>query len=206
MGEEYMTPKGQEADQPILKLMEEYAQELQHDAGKGNYLARWAAQQWSHPMQSAFPNAHYVGSEKCAECHTEAYDVWKKSKHASAYTTLVEKAKNPSLRQYDGECVVCHVVGLGYKTGFTSEKDTPLLRNVGCESCHGPGSEHMKKPGDAKIRELLNPWKELGAKPGDEAARKRRHLLRDQACQKCHDQDNDVHWDFDKKWPQIEHH
>jgi hypothetical protein len=209
MGEEYLTPEDQEANHPILKLMEEYTQELKHDAGNGTYLARYAALQWSHPMQSAFANAHYVGSDKCAECHTDAYAVWKKSRHAHAYDTLV-KAKKPGLRQYDGECVVCHVVGLGYKTGFTSEKDTPH-RDVGCESCHGPGSEHIKKPGDAKIRELLNPWKELAQKPGDDAAsqaaaRNRRHLLRDQACQKCHDQDNDVHWDFDKKWPVIEHH
>jgi hypothetical protein len=212
MGEEYLTPEDQEANHPILKLMEEYTQELKHDAGNGNYLARYAALQWSHPMQSAFPDAHYVGDDvkACKKCHEAAVDVWQHSKHAHAYETLV-KAKKPSLRQYDGECVVCHVVGLGYKTGFTNEKDTPHLRNVSCESCHGPASEHLKDPKNVKVRELLNPWKELAAKPGDDAAsqaaaRNRRHLLRDQACQKCHDQDNDVHWDFDKKWPLIEHH
>jgi hypothetical protein len=210
LGEEYLTPEDQEADHPILKLMEEYTQELKHDPGTGNYLAKYAALQWSHPMQSAFANAQYVGSAKCQKCHAAAFAVWAGSKHAHAYEELV-KAKKPSSRQYDGECVVCHVVGLGYKTGFTSEKDTPHLLNVGCESCHGPASEHVKKPNDAKIRELLNPWKELEAKAGEDAAsqtaaRNRRHLLRDQACQKCHDQDNDVHWDFDKKWPLVEHH
>jgi len=41
-----------------------------------------------------------------------------------AYESLV-KAKNPSHRQYDPECISCHVVGFGYKTGFTDEVKTP---------------------------------------------------------------------------------
>ena len=24
-------------------------------------------------------------------------------------------------------------------------------------------------------------------------------------CQKCHDMENDVHWDFNKNWPKIKH-
>ena len=30
-------------------------------------------------------------------------------------------------RQYDGECIVCHTVGYGVKTGYESEEKTPII-------------------------------------------------------------------------------
>ena len=81
--------------------------------------------------------------------HEPAYDVWEKSKHAHAYEALV-KATRPALRQYDGECIVCHTVGFAYESGFKNERATPHLKNVGCESCHGPASEHVKDPKQAQ--------------------------------------------------------
>jgi hypothetical protein len=199
LGEEYMTPKGQEANNPVAQLMERYTQELK----EGRYLEKYG--QTSHLLQQeakppAFPT--YVGSRKCQGCHKAAYAVWEKSQHAHAYHTLVD-AKHPSLRQYDGECIVCHVTGFSYKGGFTDLQKTPKLIDVGCESCHGPGSEHIKHKNDEKWHALMNPWK---AKPGETEAQKKRRLFEiDKACQKCHDQDNDVHWDFEKKWPKIAH-
>src|SRR5262249_4930917 len=137
------------------------------------------------------------------KCHEHAYKVWSKTPHSHAYQTLVN-AKRPGLRQYDGECIVCHVTGFGYKGGFTSEAKTAHLENVGCESCHGPAGEHLKDPLNEKWQALLNPWKE----PENEKpeAKTRRLLLIDQACQKCHDADNDVHWNYHEKWPKVEHH
>ena len=38
MTEDFATPKGQEADQPVLQLMEKYTEELKHD----NYLGKYA--------------------------------------------------------------------------------------------------------------------------------------------------------------------
>jgi hypothetical protein len=50
----------------------------------------------------------------------------------------------------------------------------------------------------------MNPFKPVpNATAADET---RRINALDQSCQKCHDQDNDVHWDFKKKWPFIIHH
>ena len=46
--------------------------------------------------------------------------------------------------------ISCHVVGWNpqkyfpYKSGFWSLETTPQLTDVGCESCHGPGSRHVK--------------------------------------------------------------
>src|SRR5262249_26456696 len=114
------------------------------------------------------------------------------------YETLV-KARNPSLRQYDAECVRCHVSGLMHDSGFVSETLTPKLKHVGCESCHGPGSEHIKNTKNnwnKDIRQAMNPWK---AEKGENAdAHKKRMFRIEQLCVTCHDLDNDVHWTFEK--------
>jgi len=193
LGESYETPKGQEKNNPILSLLEAYTQEVKRD----NYLDKYVRQK--HSVQLAFPNATYVGSAKCKSCHPQEFKIWEKSGHSHALLAL-ETAKRPALRQYDGECVVCHVVGLQYESGYRNGKDTPHLKDVGCESCHGPGSEHIKNKNNAKLHALMNPGKR---QPNET---EQQHKLRvDQMCQKCHDTDNDVHWDFDKKWPKVAH-
>jgi len=87
----------------------------------------------------------YVGSKNCKPCHEYEYQAWSEKTHASAYATL-EKVGS----QYDPECVLCHVVGMEYDSGFISEQKTSHLKDVGCENCHGPGSEHVKTLGKAK--------------------------------------------------------
>lgn len=197
LGEEFETPKGLEHTNPVLALMEAYAKEVKF----GNYLAKYP--QRPHPLQVDFPNATYVGTDACLKCHQEAYKVWFNSDHAKAFASLVN-AERPMLRQFDGECVACHVIGFGYKSGYEDETKTADLKNVGCESCHGPGSAHIADTKNLKIRELMNAFK---PKPDATAAEETRRInALDQACQKCHDQDNDVHWDFKKKWPGIVHH
>jgi hypothetical protein len=91
----------------------------------------------------------YEGSDSCASCHDYEYVEWMNRPHAKAFSTL-EKVGS----QYDPECVICHVVGMDYESGFISESKTPLLKDVGCENCHGPGSEHNKNP------EVLTPISE----------------------------------------------
>jgi hypothetical protein len=93
----------------------------------------------------------YVGSAKCQNCHDYAYDKWAELPHARTYETLVEVNS-----QYDPECIGCHVVGIGYESGFISENSPKDLRNVGCEVCHGPASKHiesMQNGGDEKPAE-----------------------------------------------------
>jgi hypothetical protein len=194
LGPECETPAGKEADNPVLKLLEDYTREVK----EGNYLAQYP--KTDHPIQRMFKGAAYVGSEKCKECHKQAYKIWKESPHARAYASLV-KAQRPSLRQFDGECVVCHVTGFEYTGGYADEKTTPHLKENGCENCHGPGSLHIQDMRQGIINQqmlaLMNPYK---TQPSEtpEATQKRLTRL-GFSCQKCHDTDNDVHWDI-KKW------
>ncbi len=210
---EYKTPEGNEKGHPILDLMEAYTRKLRDD----NYLARYG--QTKHEMQVLAPvpslkdpgkegEPTYVGSEKCKKCHEAAYEVWEKTPHHKAYQTLVD-ARRPSNRQYDAECIVCHTVGFGRQGGFTDAARTPHLENVGCESCHGPGSLHVKNSSNPEWQKRMNlAWWKDPEKEETKEEKKRRLGRIDDFCQKCHDHDNDVTWihdAFSRKWPKIAH-
>jgi hypothetical protein len=192
---EYETPEGQDATNPIHALLQKYAEEVRDQ----NYLAKYVRDA-RHPVQVAFPEATYAGSEKCRKCHQTAYEIWKNSPHPHAFEALVVKARRPTLRQYDGECVQCHVTGFGYKTGYMDDQATPKLKGVGCESCHGPASLHAAKPENEQYRAALMPWR------GDKGEQRAVIINKiDKACQKCHDPDNDVHFKFEERWKKIVH-
>jgi nitrate/TMAO reductase-like tetraheme cytochrome c subunit len=119
---------------PLVELYKEY-QRLVKEA---NFLEKQS--------RYVLPNGlKYTGSESCKPCHKYEYEKWSSKAHAHAYATL-EKVGS----QFDPECVVCHVVGMEYVSGFVSGQKTGCLKNVGCESCHGPGSEHIRTLGRAK--------------------------------------------------------
>lgn len=192
---EFATPPEQVPNQPIMKMMEDYTRELKaknilKEYGQSNHVLQ--AENAMNPVQGlrnpGMPT--YIGTEACKKCHGHAYDVWKVSKHSHAYQTLVD-AKHPSLRQFDGECVVCHTVGFGYKTGFTDATATPKLKDVGCESCHGPGSLHAKNPENQQWRDRMNqPWL-AGRKSGNQ---QQKNSQIEKFCVTCHDMENDVTW------------
>jgi hypothetical protein len=100
-------------------------------------------------IRVALPNGlEYTGSASCKPCHDYEYEKWSGKSHAKALATLEEVGS-----QFDPECVVCHVVGMDYETGFISLEKTGDLKDVGCENCHGPGSEHIISGGKAKTTE-----------------------------------------------------
>ncbi|RME03642.1 MAG: hypothetical protein D6805_05740 [Planctomycetota bacterium] len=119
----------------------------------------------------------YVGSQRCLACHSYAANVWKNSAHAHAFATLKQKGqhKNP-------DCLTCHTVGYRYYTGYENEQLTSHLKNVGCESCHGPGSEHVRLP-----------QKGYGRTRGKAT------------CLLCHTPDNSPKFRFSQYYPKIRH-
>jgi hypothetical protein len=89
----------------------------------------------------------YAGAAKCAPCHQKIYASWRKSEHAGAYNTLVEKN-----RYFYPDCVNCHTTGAGYSNGFRIDQTTKHLEGVQCEICHGPGSKHVDAEGGSDLR------------------------------------------------------
>jgi hypothetical protein len=93
--------------------------------------------------------AFYTGIESCHDCHEEAYDVWRGTPHSHAYRTLEEVSKNFNL-----SCVGCHVTGYR-QPGGSEVVQNEGLRDVQCESCHGPGSAHIAARGAALRRSTI---------------------------------------------------
>jgi hypothetical protein len=84
--------------------------------------------------------AGYVGIERCTVCHKEERNFWNRTGHAKAYATLVNQNK-----QFNLDCVSCHVTGYEQPGGSTVTF-VDQLKDVQCETCHGPGSLHVKTP------------------------------------------------------------
>lgn len=123
----------------------------------------------------------YAGNVICGACHQEIFLHWQMTRHAPAYETLVRVKHD-----YDPECVACHVTGLYYESGFTSLGETPGLKGVGCEGCHGPGSRHV----DESQKGIKT--KEYGkVKPWD--------------CETCHDVEHSSQFQYENYWQKIAH-
>jgi hypothetical protein len=122
----------------------------------------------------------YVGSEACRACHAKAYEVWRLSRHATAFETLLAKGKS-----MDGQCVSCHVVNGGKNSefGFISRDLTPHLVGVQCENCHGPRRDHLKNPVTQGKRVKITP----------------------DVCVRCHHDPHSPKFDFGAYWLKIRH-
>jgi hypothetical protein len=210
MGPEFEAKPGN----PIMPLLEDYARKNQERKFMAQFL------RGPHKTQRLLEGkveVKYVGSERCADCHGHADMVWHQAhdgkSHSHAYQTLVD-AKNPGLRQFDGECVQCHTVGFRHDWGYNDPRYTlpntapnvarikDKLRDVGCESCHGPASMHVNNPNNTDYYPLINEFAARHNPKLQEAVRLRRI---DDFCQKCHDIENDVHWNFAQKWAKVIH-
>ncbi|TPV92856.1 MAG: hypothetical protein B7733_23470 [Myxococcales bacterium FL481] len=94
------------------------------------------------PPEPTPGTARYVGGEACSSCHAEAHEFWVDTRHAGAFATLERGNK-----QYDVDCVGCHVTGFR-QPGGSEVVENEGLRDVQCEQCHGPGSLHVSLPID----------------------------------------------------------
>jgi len=126
--------------------------------------------------------AQYVGTQACTGCHQEDHATWAKSGHAVAFRALQFRES-----EADPSCIGCHTVGFGTSSGYRREFGATKLVDVGCESCHGPGSTHI-----AQRVSGLEPtfrFRPLGA--GD--------------CVQCHHGEFSRPFDWSEFWPLIEH-
>ncbi len=96
----------------------------------------------------------YVGVAKCKMCHKgekhgNVFEIWEKSKHATAYATLAtDHAKEVAIKagiegdpQQAAACLVCHVTAYSVAADL-KEPTLTLAEGNSCEACHGPGSEY----------------------------------------------------------------
>jgi len=129
-------------DGVVVKAKQEYTRA----AGAANVAAAAIA---PPPPPVPAGTATYVGTEECANCHEEATTFWKTTRHARAWETLVEVDK-----QFDYDCTSCHVTGWGRPGGATMAMNE-TLRDIQCETCHGPGSLHVDAEDDAAARRTI---------------------------------------------------
>ena len=126
--------------------------------------------------------ATFAGSESCANCHPGADHAWRETGHARAFSTLVKNGADA-----DPNCIACHTVGFGTPGGYRREFAGTKLTDVGCESCHGPGSRHVtsRLAGDAEAGRM----RPLGT--GD--------------CQRCHHGEFSRPFEWKEFWPLVKH-
>ena len=89
----------------------------------------------------------YVSASACQNCHEQEYLQWSATRHAFAFETLLKKE-----RYFDPNCVSCHTTGFGYQTGFQIGDESSAFKGVQCETCHGPGKQHVGNPKQSNIR------------------------------------------------------
>jgi hypothetical protein len=123
--------------------------QLSDDAGIQRLLSQYKLQvseiNRSMPMTAErlpTQGAHYVGEAACRDCHKAIADFVATLPHARAYATLERKQS-----EFDLECVGCHVTGWRKPGGFDHPAAVGNLKNVQCEACHGPGSDHVAQGG-----------------------------------------------------------
>lgn len=149
----------------------------------------------------------YEGAASCKMCHMTpksgaAYKIWQASKHAKAYATLAsEEAKAIGKKlgiadpQKSEKCLSCHVTAAGVDAKLLGPKYS-IEEGVGCESCHGPGSEYKsKKVMDGLFAKTIEPASVGLILPTEEN------------CKKCHNDKSPTFkgFDFEKMKAQIAH-
>ncbi|HEY0883131.1 MAG TPA: multiheme c-type cytochrome, partial [Archangium sp.] len=145
--------------------------EKQYDVDVGLINLAWAEKHGVACPPATPEKPGFVGSEVCSACHPTAAAAWKSTKHVKAYEALVNVGK-----QHHLDCVSCHVLGWQQPQGVCRIDQTENRREVGCESCHGPGSLHLANPKTKGVMVL----------PKDATT-----------CVTCHDKENSPQFEFD---------
>jgi len=121
----------------------------------------------------------YVGAKACAPCHLApktgaAYKVWQASKHAGAFATLatpaaqeIAKKKGIADAQKSEACLKCHDTAAGVAAARLATT-FKAGEGVGCEACHGPGSDYKTMQVMKEIDSGKTKGESVGLMKGDE--------------------------------------
>lgn len=151
----------------------------------------------------------YVGVKMCAPCHKtekqgKQFDIWKASKHASAYKSLTTPAADEVAKKRGStkpaaetaECLSCHVTGHGLDAKLI-DKSFDMKDGVQCETCHGPGSGYKSM---AVMKDKVKAVAAGMIEFKDDAAIEK-------ACKTCHNEKSPTYKEFKFKemWAKISH-
>jgi hypothetical protein len=155
-----------------------------------------AEDQPAKPAEAKKPT--YVGSKGCKACHMgekkgKMWEIWSESKHAKSMAALDSakgETKNPL-------CLKCHTTGYGAggcgAEGMEALAVAEGLASVGCEACHGPGSEYkpMQVMKDKQAAIAAGLW-----------------IPNEQVCVKCHNAESPTFkgFKYDEYVAKIAHH
>lgn len=141
---------------------------------------------FNEPVAAAKGFLGYFSAETkqttCGNCHADKQADWQQTAHADAWAMLPANAAE--------SCKNCHSVGeLGNTVtgaaGYAATHDS-IYHDVQCESCHGPGLQHVTGVVNAN---LIRPLARLSM-PGDGT------------CADCH---SGQHQPFVEEWQQSDH-
>jgi hypothetical protein len=158
-------------DPAVQKIVSDY------DRDVAQLNLAWAKEHGEACPPPAKGQAAYVGNEACRSCHPAPFAVWQRTGHAKAYATLESVQK-----QYRLDCIGCHVIGFQQPGGVCRVDQVEGRKDVGCESCHGPGSLHVV---DGTGRSVQRP------RPGPSV------------CVGCHTAENSIHFDYARYLPRV---
>lgn len=157
-------------------------------------------------VSDAVAGHEIVGALKCKSCHKaktgNQFQIWSDSAHAKAFEVLAsEEAKKIAAEKGLGDpqkeeaCLKCHVTQafLGRDVAIHVKNKYADSEGVGCEACHGAGSDYKKK----KIMK-------------DHDAAVAAGMVREKTvehCAQCHNEESPTFkaFDFEKQWKEIEH-
>lgn len=145
-----------------------------------NWLASGNARVTSkspNPDSSRGESSPGVPSTSCNQCHLAQFMKWVNSAHAHASNSLQTRGN-----EFEPSCLDCH--GTGFKAASAANKvELARFQNVQCEQCHGPGSNHVAKPGKGygRVADMKT------------------------ACGTCHTSETSPGFDLHAAWAKIKH-
>jgi predicted CXXCH cytochrome family protein len=124
-----------------------------------------------------------AGMTVCGNCHVGTDAAWSSTAHAGAWATLQESGQAQSF------CEGCHTVNqrgnaVTGAAGF-EEAAVEAYHDVQCESCHGPGLDHVQAP------DIVRPLPSIAAS-----------TTATNGCGECH---QGTHHPFVEEWVQSAH-